>query len=93
MFVASFVGGASLVDIRARMLAAEPPRRWRRRPRFLPMVDAREAPSLLQRAGFADPVVDVAQQVIRYRGAREMLHEAFAARARRTFSSHVRGRR
>ncbi|BBE33541.1 class I SAM-dependent methyltransferase [Sphingosinicella microcystinivorans] len=73
VFLASFVGGASLAALRARLLAAEMTRHDGASPRFLPMVDPREAPGLLQRAGFIEPVVDVHQQTVRYRGAASML--------------------
>lgn len=73
VFLAAFAGGASLIEMRARILAAEMARRDGVSPRFLPMVDAREAPGLLQRAGFIEPVVDVAQRTVRYGGAAAML--------------------
>ncbi len=73
VFLAAFVGGASLAGLRARLLAAEMTRYDGVSPRFLPMIDPREAPGLLQRAGFVEPVVDVHQQTVRYRGAASML--------------------
>lgn len=73
VFLAAFVGGASLAALRARLLAAEMARYDGVSPRFLPMVDPREAPGLLQRAGFAEPVVDIHQQIVRYRNAASML--------------------
>lgn len=73
VFLAAFVGGASLAELRARLLAAEMARHDGVSPRFLPMVDPREAPGLLQRAGFIEPVVDVHQKTVRYRGAASML--------------------
>ncbi|MEA3538972.1 MAG: class I SAM-dependent methyltransferase [Pseudomonadota bacterium] len=76
VFLAAFVGGASLAALRARLLAAEMSRYDGVSPRFLPMVDPREAPGLLQRAGFVEPVVDVHQQVVRYRSAASMLVDA-----------------
>ena len=73
VFLAAFVGGASLAALRARLLATEMARYDGVSPRFLPMVDPREAPGLLQRAGFIEPVVDVHQQTVRYRRAASML--------------------
>jgi SAM-dependent methyltransferase len=73
VFLAAFVGGASLIEMRARILAAEMARRDGVSPRFLPMVDAREAPGLLQRAGFIEPVVDVDDRTVRYGAASAML--------------------
>ena len=69
-------GGVSLAALRARLLAAEMARYDGVSPRFLPMVDPREAPGLLQRAGFIEPVVDVHQQTVRYRSAASMLVDA-----------------
>ena len=61
--IASFIGGQSLPALRAAMLAAEPDRPAAR---LHPMVDARAAPALLQRAGWKDPVVDTHSLVVRY---------------------------
>lgn len=63
LMIASFVGGASLVTLRAAMLAAEPDRPAAR---MHPLVDPRAAPQLLQRAGFKDPVVDTHTVQVRY---------------------------
>ncbi|MCL9999271.1 MAG: class I SAM-dependent methyltransferase [Erythrobacter sp.] len=61
--IASFTGGQSLPMLRAAMLAAEPDRPAAR---LHPMVDARAAPGLLQRAGWKDPVVDTHTLAVRY---------------------------
>jgi len=61
--IASFLGGQSLAALRAAMLAAEPDRPAAR---LHPMVDARAAPALLQRAGWKDPVVDSHVLAARY---------------------------
>ena len=61
--IASFVGGASLPRLRAAMLAANPERPAAR---LHPMIDPRAAPSLLQRAGWKDPVVDTHTLSVRY---------------------------
>lgn len=63
LVIASFIGGQSLPALRAAMLAAEPDRPAAR---LHPMVDARAAPSLLQRAGWKDPVVDTHTLSVRY---------------------------
>lgn len=73
LFVANFVGGVSLASLRGRMIVAEEEATGGVSPRLLPMVDPRQAPALLQRAGFADPVVDVIERTIRYPDARAML--------------------
>lgn len=63
LVIASFIGGQSLPALRAAMLAAEPERPAAR---LHPLVDARAAPSLLQRAGWKDPVVDTHSLAVRY---------------------------
>jgi hypothetical protein len=63
LVIASFVGGQSLPALRAAMLAAEPDRPAAR---LHPLVDARAAPALLQRAGWKDPVVDTHTLTVRY---------------------------
>ena len=61
--IASFIGGQSLPALRAAMLAAEPDRPAAR---IHPLVDARAAPQLLQRAGWKDAVVDTHTLTVRY---------------------------
>ena len=63
LVIAHFVGGQSLPALRASMLAAEPERPAAR---IHPLVDHRAAPSLLQRAGWKDPVVDTHALTVRY---------------------------
>ena len=53
--IASFIGAGSLPALRAAMLVADGDRPA---PRLHPQVDVRAGGQLLQRAGFADPVVD-----------------------------------
>jgi len=61
--MASFVGGQSLGKLRHAMLAAEPERPAAR---MHPLIDPRSCPQLLQRAGWADPVVDSYTVTARY---------------------------
>ena len=55
LMIASFAGAGSLPQLRAAMLAADGDRPS---PRLHPQVDVRAGGQLLQRAGFADPVID-----------------------------------
>jgi hypothetical protein len=55
LMLASFPGAGSLPVLRAAMLAADGERPA---PRLHPMIDPRAGGQLLQRAGFADPVID-----------------------------------
>ena len=61
--LASFVGAGSLPALRAAMLAADGDRPA---PRLHPAVDVRAGGQLLQRAGWADPVVDNRGISVRY---------------------------
>lgn len=66
LFVAALVGGATLTEVRADLLAAEVALTGRAAARVWPMVDPAAAPGLLQRAGFADPVAEVDTLTVRY---------------------------
>jgi SAM-dependent methyltransferase len=64
LMLASFPGAGSLPVLRAAMLAADGERPA---PRLHPMVDPRAGGQLLQRAGFADPVVDIRSLKVGFR--------------------------
>jgi SAM-dependent methyltransferase len=61
--IASFAGAGSLPALREAMLAADGERPA---PRLHPMVDVRAGGALLQRAGWADPVVDSRPLEVRF---------------------------
>jgi SAM-dependent methyltransferase len=61
--IASFLGAGSLPTLRSAMLVADGDRPA---PRLHPMVDVRAGGQLLQRAGWADPVVDSRSLEVRY---------------------------
>lgn len=61
--IASFVGAGSLPALREAMLATDGDRPA---PRLHPMVDVRAGGQLLQRAGWADPVVDSRTMQVRF---------------------------
>lgn len=63
LVLASFIGAGTLPALRAAMLAADGDRPA---PRLHPMVDVRAGGQLLQRAGWADPVVDSRSLSVRY---------------------------
>ncbi|TIX50106.1 methyltransferase domain-containing protein [Alteraurantiacibacter aquimixticola] len=73
--IASFVGGSSLSALRRIMLAADGDKPAAR---VHPMVDVRAGAQLLQRAGWADPVVDSHSLSVRY-GSLERLVEDLRA--------------
>jgi SAM-dependent methyltransferase len=64
MMIASFPGAGSLPRLRRAMLAADGDRPS---PRIHPQIDVRAGAALLQRAGFADPVVDSRHLDVGYR--------------------------
>ena len=66
LFIASFVAGDSLAEIRAAFLEAESAQSDGASARILPMVDPAEAPALLQRAGLVTPVADVDSRTVTY---------------------------
>jgi NADH dehydrogenase [ubiquinone] 1 alpha subcomplex assembly factor 5 len=66
LFVAAFVGGLSLVELRACLLQAEAAITGGAGSHTAPMVEASAAAGLLGRAGFAMPVADVDRITLRY---------------------------
>ncbi len=68
--IASFVGAGSLTALRAAMLTADGERPA---PRLHPAVDVRAGGQLLQRAGWADPVVDGRSVQVRFSSLASLL--------------------
>ena len=66
LFLAAFAGAGSLPRLRSAMAAAEAAEGGAAAPRIHPQIDARAAGDLLQRAGFALPVVDRDTVAIRF---------------------------
>src|SRR4051812_30746015 len=66
LFLGALVGGASLTELRQAFTAAEIEVEGGASPRVAPSVDVRDMGGLLQRAGFALPVVDSDVLVVRY---------------------------
>ncbi len=66
LFLGCLVGGESLNELRQSLTAAESEIRFGASPRVAPFVDVRVLGALLQRAGFALPVVDLDRVVTRY---------------------------
>lgn len=59
LFIGALIGGASLWELRTALTIAESELAGGAGPRISPLLDPADAPALLQRAGFAMPVVDV----------------------------------
>jgi SAM-dependent methyltransferase len=66
LLIAAFPGGDTLTELREVLLAAESEARGAAGLRVFPMIDVRAAGQLLQRAGFALPVVDSERLTLRY---------------------------
>ncbi len=66
LFVATMLGGDTLVELRRAVMEAELAVTGGASPRLSPLTDIRDAGALLQRAGFALPVVDVETVTVTY---------------------------
>jgi len=66
LFLAAFIGAASLPRLRRAMRAAEEAEHAPPSPRIHPQIDVRAAGDLLTRAGFALPVADCETLTVRY---------------------------
>lgn len=67
LFMACLLGGESLGELRQSFAAAEDELEGGVSPRIAPFADVRAMGGLLQRAGFAIPVVDLDRVTVRYR--------------------------
>ncbi len=66
LFSAALFGGETLQELRAAFAAAETQVRGGASLRVAPFSDVRDLGALLQRAGFALPVVDIERTIVRY---------------------------
>ena len=66
LFLACLLGGDTLSELRAAFAAADSETAGGAHPRVAPFADVRSAGGLLQRAGFALPVVDLDRVTLRY---------------------------
>ncbi len=66
LLLAALIGGDSLTELREAFAAAESEIEGGVSPRVAPFADLRELGALLQRAGFALPVVDTDRLTVRY---------------------------
>ena len=72
LFLAAMTGGRTLAELREALYVAETEIRGGASPRVMPAVDLRDMGALLQRAGFALPVVDRDIVTVRYDSAFEL---------------------
>lgn len=66
LFLAAMIGGNSLTELRQAFLAADAANSGGAFARVAPFIPLRDAGALLQRAGFALPVIDVETHLVRY---------------------------
>jgi SAM-dependent methyltransferase len=78
LFMAALFAGETLKELRSAWLAAESAVHGGASLRVAPMVDLREMGGLLQRAGFALPVMDMDRTDVRYDGALALMREVKA---------------
>lgn len=97
LFLAALLGAETLNELRASLLAAEAELYGGASPRVAPFADMRDAGALLQRTGFALPVIDQDRLTVRYdtlfhlmRDLREMgMTNMLHARSRRPVSRRL----
>src|SRR5690348_1467143 len=75
LLLAALIGGESLSELRAAFAAAESEIEGGISPRVVPFADVRELGALLQRAGFALPVIDSERLVVRYDSVFGLMHD------------------
>ena len=75
LLLAAMVGGNSLNELREAFSVAESELEGGISPRVAPFADVRELGALLQRAGFALPVVDSDRLTVRYDSAFALMHD------------------
>ena len=75
LLLAALIGGDSLTELRLAFAAAESEVEGGISPRVAPFADIRELGGLLQRAGFALPVVDSERVAVRYDSALALMRD------------------
>jgi SAM-dependent methyltransferase len=75
LLLAALIGGDSLIELREAFAQAESEIEDGVSPRVVPFVDVREMGALLQRAGFALPVVDSDRITVRYAAPLALMHD------------------
>lgn len=96
LFLGVMSGAGTLGELRESMLQAETELYGGASPRIYPFTDIRDAGGLLQRAGFAMPVSDVENLIVRYDTAFHLMEDlramgmqnALIARSRRPVTKH-----
>ena len=91
LFLATFVGGDTLTELRQAFLVAESEMSAGATPRVAPLADLRDLGGLLQRAGFALPVTDQDRLTVRYPTPLHLMRELVAMGAGNVLVERARG--
>ena len=75
LLLAALIGGETLSELREAFAEAESEIEGGVSPRVVPFADVRELGALMQRAGFALPVVDTDRLTVRYDSVRDLMRE------------------
>jgi SAM-dependent methyltransferase len=75
LFLAAMLGGDTLSELRQSLMEAELAETGGTGPRVSPFADLRDAGSLLQRAGFALPVIDGDRLAVTYPDILKLMHD------------------
>jgi SAM-dependent methyltransferase len=73
LFVGTLLGGDTLIELRDSLALAETEITGGASPRIIPFADLRALGALLQRAGFALPVIDRDRMTVRYSTVRDLM--------------------
>ena len=90
LFLAALLGGATLTELREALLAAEEELEGGASPRVAPFADVQDLGALLQRAGFALPVVDSETVRVTYADPLALMRELRAMGAANALSARRR---
>lgn len=75
LFIAGFIGGASLLELRAAWLEADAKHLGGAMARIPPFIEIKDAGALLHRIGFALPVSDIEKLTLRYTSPMSLMAE------------------
>ena len=75
LLLAALLGGDTLTELRQSLAAAEADITGGASPRVAPFTELRAAGALLQRAGFALPVIDMDRRTVRYASALHLMRD------------------
>lgn len=91
LFLAALLGGETLTELRESLALAEAEVAGGASPRVAPFIELRTAGGLLQRAGFALPVIDQDRLTVRYDNGLALMRELRAMGAANALTERSRG--